>query len=460
MEATPLDAMSGSQEALPAPPAIPATPPAPTDAELAREAPAAAATAPGESPRGLWNRNFFLLWQGQTVSRLGDQAFGVAMMFWLMKATGSASLMGFLMTASTLPGVLLTPFGGTFADRRSRVRILVVCDLLSGAGVLLLAGLMAATSSRTILLWALFVVAVLGGVVRAFFMPAISAAIPELVPAESLAAANSANQFTVQTSALVGQAVGGILYRVLGAPLLFLADGLSFLFAAVSEAFVRTPPPAPRPPAVPGQVLRAFLGETREGFRYVWAQKGLRDFVVIAALLNFFAMPSMVLFPFYVQLYLHAGAAWYGFILAAASAGSIAGYLAAGALRLQGTARGRALLAGLVVGPLLTAILGYVTVKGLALAVVFLSGFAFGMVNIYLLTMLQIGTPNELRGRVMGLLATLGGALLPIGMAAGGVVGDLTGKNVPVIFLACGILQVATTLSLATRKECRAFLAG
>jgi len=422
--------------------------------------PAESAAAAGPPPAArLWNRNFLLLWQGQTVSRLGDQAFSVAMMFWLKEATGSASLMGFLMTASALPGVLLTPFGGTFADRHSRVRILVVCDLLCGAGVLGLAALMGTSHAKTAILAALFGVAVLGGVVRAFFMPAIAAAIPDLVPPESLAAANSANQFTVQTSMLAGQGVGGVLYRLLGAPLLFLADGLSFLFAAASEAFVKTPPLPARPPAPAGQVLRAFLGDTREGFRYVWRQKGLRDFVVIAALLNFFAMPIMVLFPFYVTDYLHAGPEWYGFILAGASAGTIAGFLAAGALKLRGAARGRALVAGLVIGPFLFGITGFVTVKLAALAVVFAAGLAMGLVNIYLITMLQLSTPSELRGRVMGLLATLGGGLMPIGMALGGVVGDLTGKNIPLIYAVCGTLQVATTLSLATRRECKEFLA-
>jgi DHA3 family macrolide efflux protein-like MFS transporter len=424
-------------------------------------APATAAAAPGPAspPAGrLWNRNFFLLWQGQTVSRLGDQAFSVAMMFWLMKTTGSASLMGLLMTVSSIPGVLLTPFGGTFADRHSRVRILVVCDLLSGVGTLGLAALMFFSKAQPVLLAGLFAVALLGGIVRAFFMPAISAAIPDLVPPESLAAANSANQFTVQTSMLAGLGVGGVLFRLLGAPLLFVADGLSFLFAAASEALVRTPPMPRRPPAPAGQVLRAFLGDTREGFRWIAGQKGLRDFVLIAAILNFFATPTLVLFPFYVSGFLHAGADWYGFLLAAVSAGSIAGYLAAGALKLNGAARGRALIAGLVVGPFLFGILGYVTVKLAALVVIFLAGFTFGLVNIYLVTMLQLATPSELRGRVMGLLATLGGALMPIGMAISGVVGDLTGKNIPVIYAACAVLQIATTLSLANRKECRAFL--
>ncbi|HKV08052.1 MAG TPA: MFS transporter [Thermoanaerobaculia bacterium] len=412
-------------------------------------------------PASLFNRNFLLLWQGQAVSRLGNQAFAVAMMFWVMEKTGSASVMGLLMTFSMLPGVLLGPVGGTFADRHSRIPILVVCDVISGLGVLALAFLMMGMPDAVdVILPVLFVVAVLGGVIQAFFMPAIAASIPDLVAPERLAAANSLNQFSNQASLLIGQAAGGILYNTLGAPLLFLIDGLSYLFSGASAMFIRLPP-RPRPQGEEKQpVFRTYLRETAEGFRYVWQRTGLRSFMLAASFLNFLIMPVMVLFPFYVSLYLREGSEWYGFLMAGMSSGAVAGFVLAGVLKLHGAARLRGLLVCMLLMPSLFGILGFVRVPALAVGVVFLAGASMGMVNVYLATMIQASTPSEIRGRVLGLLGTLGGALMPIGMALGGVVGDLTGKNVPLIYAVCTGAAVLLVLGFSTQRNFRDFLAN
>jgi MFS family permease len=394
-------------------------------------------------PARLMSRDFTLLWLGQTVSQLGNQAYSIGMVFWLMKATGSASLMGLLLTVSSLPGVLLGPFGGTFADRHSRIRIIVVSDLLAGCGIGFLAlALWLRPDDTRLIIPLLFTVSILLGIARAAFGPALSAAVPELVPPERLAAANSLTQISTQGSIFVGQAVGGVLYGVVGAPLLFLLDSLSFFFAAGTGS------------------LRRFVQETAEGFRYVWARKGMRDFLFGVSLINFLAMPGTVLFPFFVELYLHAGPSWYGFLMASLSIGAVTGFILAGTLRLRGTRRMQGVLTAMFLYPVCFSILALLRTPSLAVIALFAGGVTVGVINVYLITLLQAATVAELRGRVMGLLGTLSGGLIPLGMALGGVVGDLTGKNVPLIILVTSGVAFVVVLSLALRPSCREFLRG
>ena len=89
----------------------------------------------------LFNKNFFLLWQGQTVSQIGSQIFSIALMFWIKHTTGSATLMGMVMTVSMLPAVLLGPFAGTLSDTFSRKKVIVIADFISGLNVLILAAI-------------------------------------------------------------------------------------------------------------------------------------------------------------------------------------------------------------------------------------------------------------------------------------------------------------------------------
>lgn len=413
----------------------------------------------------LWNRDFILLWQGQTISQLGNLAFSFAMMLWLKDATGSASLMGFMMFASMLPGILLGPFGGTFADRHSRIRIALVCDLLSGVAVLGLAFAMFDPRVASLqpgavrfVIGLLFAVSVVTGILRAFFAPALSAAVPDLVPRDRIPAANSLNQFSAQGSTLLGQAIGGLLYQLLGAPLLFLVDGVSFLYAGICSAFIRLPPREAKPASA--HPFRDFLRETADGFRYLWNQPGLRDFIGIASVVNFFGMPIAVLLPFYVELYLKADDKWYGFLMAAIGAGNVAGFILAGVLNLTGRARQKGVLAAMVLAPAFFAVLGFVTNGYLALALVFLGGAALGVINVYLMSMMQMSTPDEVRGRVMGVVMTISGGLMPLGMVLGGVVGDLTGKNIPLVYAVCGGAALLTSLVGAARRDLREFLAN
>jgi MFS family permease len=409
----------------------------------------------------LLNRNFVLLWQGQLVSQLGSQAFLLATMYWLMETTGSASLMGIFMMLSTLPIVLLGPIGGTVADWFPRRTILILADVLSGISVLSLATVMflAPQAMNVILVW-IFAAGILSGIIRAFFQPAITAAIPDLVPTDKLAAANSMNQFSVQISGLLGQGLGGVLYRILGAPLLFLFDGITYLFSAASETFIRIPHVKSEHKNTFRETAAAFRSDTLEGFRYVWSRRGMRNFVLIASVHNFLIMPVLVLLPFFAELNLHGGAEWYGFLLASFSGGAVIGYLLAGALNLSGAIRSTVLIFCLVFAAALLALLGTIEVRILALLVISTVGIMSGMINIFAITLIQSTTPSELRGRTMAFVVTLASAVAPLGMALGGVLGDVTGKNLPLIFGVCGGAAALLSLLGALNRPLRGFLAG
>lgn len=411
-------------------------------------------------PTRLMNKNFVLLWLGQAISQVGSFVYGIAMVLWIKQATGSATVIGAIMMVGTISGITASGITGTFADRHSRRRIIIYCDLLRGFLMLSLAGLLYLTpqATGTIIIW-LLVVAVGMSVTTSFFRPAIVASIPDLVPVDKVAGANSLRQLTAQLSMLVGRAIGGILFRLWGAPLLALINGLSFLLAATSEAFIEIPQNIPEKSSDKKKQLKAFKEDIVEGVRYVWRAPGLRNLFFFSAIFNFFAAPIIVLLPFYVLDFLKLPEDWYGFLLATYGVGLLVGSLLAGFIRLAGKVRGRVMIVFAITNSLIVGILGlaYNPVTALILALLIGAMGAFNGVNVA--TILHISTPSEIRGRVFGLDNTLSGSLVPLGMGLGSLAYDLTGKNITLIFGGCGVIMALLSIAVSLSREFRAFLA-
>jgi MFS transporter, DHA3 family, macrolide efflux protein len=301
-------------------------------------------------------------------------------------------------------------------------------------------------------------------VLGAFFRPAISAAIPDLVPRERLTAANSLSQSTFQLTTFVGQGIGGTLFRLLGAPVLFLIDGLTYIACACAECFVRIPQRLPEQAASAREFFAQFSAETRLGFTYVWRHRGLRSLFGAAALLNFLFSPLSVMLPFYVEDHLltspgvHAGADWLGFLLAAMGVGALIGYGLAGAVRLSGRQRAALSIGSLFLMGSAMVAAGLTNRAIVALAIFLLAGVASGIVNIGIVTTLQLTTPTEFRGRVFGLLGTLAGGLMPIGMGLAGIIIDAVGHDIPLIFRLCGFGALLAMVPIALDRSFWSFL--
>lgn len=412
-----------------------------------------------QEPEKLFNRNFALQWQGQTVSRLGSQVFMAGLLFWVKHATGSAALMGVLSMVASLPGVILMPVGGALADRFPRRTIIIIGDLIRGLSLLALTGLMLwRPDAIPAIIVGLFTVSVINGIVGSFFGPALAATIPDLVPEDKVTAANSLGQLSMQGSLFVGQALGGVLYQAVGAATLFLLNGFSFLYSSASEVFVKVPQTIPERKGDWRAQFRSFGQEIAEGFRYVWAKPGLREMLYFSAALAFFTAPILVLMPFYVEDTLGATPAWYGFLLSGYAVGTMLGYIMAGVLRVKARTRGALMIIISVLVPLGFIGLGLAQSTGVALALTVIGGLAGGYVTVNITTLIQATTPSEIRGRVVGLLAALSTALTPIGSGIAGIAADLVDQNIPLIFIICGVATAGIALLLAANRSYRGIM--
>ncbi len=406
------------------------------------------------------NRNFILLWQGQFVSQVGIQVAYVGTMLWVYASTGSATFMGLLMMASSIPGVILGPIGGTYADRYSRKHIIVMCDLLKGLAVCAFAAMLFLMPGAVGLkLGVLFCISIFNGIVNAFFGPAITSAVPDIVPRDKLAGANSMFQSSNQVASFIGQAVGGLLFRILGAPMVFLIDGITYLFSSGSETFIDLPHTRKHEKIEISKLFYIFKEETLEGFRYIWRNSGVRTTVLIAAFLNFFLAPIFVLMPVFVKEFLKAKDDWYGYILAGIGVGALIGYIVAGTVRRRGRVRVITHLIFLISFSACFIVLSFLRSEVPTLVLMFLCGMFVGVVQVDLSTILQMGVPPEIRGRVFGFLGTLAAGLMPIAMGLSGVVADAIGGNIPAIYLTCGILIVMISTLAAFNGQFRKFLA-
>ncbi|HUF08004.1 MAG TPA: MFS transporter [Rhodothermales bacterium] len=405
-------------------------------------------------PRRLWNRNFTLLWQGQFISLLGSQAFFVAVSFWVAEATESPALLGSLLMASILPGLLLTPLGGVIADRHSRVNLVIASDLIRAVVIIGAAGVHFSQAPIDAKVLAIGIAMVISGIVGAFFQPAVNAMIPDLVPTGRLAAANSATQVSAQVASIAGQALGGILYKVLGASTLILIDGLTFLLSAGSETFIR----ADRTRVGSRDAGASVLPQIREGMAWVGHQPGMFHFLIAAALLNFFMAPMIVLLPFYVSGHLGASVQWYGFLVASLSAGSVFGSVVAGVVPVSGRRRARTLTILFVVTPLLLSSLAATGSRFVALGLMCAAGGCSAFINVNVFAQFQRMTPTELRGRVISLVLVVAGGAAPLGMAAGGVITEASGGRVDLTFLISGTSAALIGMLLLARKEPQQFL--
>ena len=254
------------------------------------------------------NRNFCLTFFGALVSELGALLYSFAVSFYILEISeNDAFLQGLYLALCGVALLLLTPVGGVLGDRFHKAKIMVVCDCMKGASILLATALMLIFPAPRAQLIVLFLLGVLGNAVSGVFTPAAGALLPHIVQEEKL---QQANAYFAMKSALVsigGIVLAGILYAALPVHALFFLVGLCFIASAVSEMFIRYD----HRPAPERLTLRLALRDMGDGLRYLKGQRAILSLLGAILFINFFFDPITGNFiPFFVKTGLAAASSY------------------------------------------------------------------------------------------------------------------------------------------------------
>jgi DHA3 family tetracycline resistance protein-like MFS transporter len=385
--------------------------------------------------KSLTHRPFALLWSGQFLSTIGDTIYRVALAWWILEKTGSATAMGTVFIFSSVPLLLFLLLGGVTSDRYARARVMLYSDAMRAVLVFIIAFL---AFSHRLEVWQLYIASLIFGGIGAFFRPAYTAIIPEITPREHLPSANGLTGVSMEVSEIVGPAIGAYIVSLWGTPAAFGFDGLTFVVSILCLLpLVKLSAAAPAT-----KERKSMLQDFREGLSLVRKSSWLTITMLIAALGNItMAAPFAIALPFLVKRNLNGGVGSLGLLFSMLSIGAILGTLLGTSwMERTKSLRTRGLFAYSlwIVGGLLIAVFGLpVTIYGVAAAAL-LAGAAFAIPNLIFITTLQELIPVEMLGRVSS-IATLGSfALIPIGSGLVGWATDHIGA--PTIFILAGLL--------------------
>jgi DHA3 family tetracycline resistance protein-like MFS transporter len=390
----------------------------------------------------LRTRAFALLWTGQTISRLGDSLYRIALSWWVLEETGSATAMSTVLVVSFLPMLLFLLVGGVAVDRLPRFRVLFASDVLNGAAIAVVS-VLAATGALEI--WHVYVASAIAGFAEAFFYPAYAASVPQVVPSESLPSANSLSGLSYQITGVFGPAVGAALVALGGTPAAFGLDSLSFFISAACMA----PLLRIALPRTADASTRSALADLKDGLKEVMARSWLWLSIAFFGLVNVFdAGPRNVAMPFLIHDHLGLEVEALGAVTSSIAVGSVAAAVFLGRLpRLR--RRGVLLYGSEAVLGLMLMLFGRVPSLITLMAAAFIYGVGISTGSLVWTNTLQEMVPQERLGRVSSIDALGSFVFLPVGFAFAGILSDRLGPaNVFVLggslvaLLAAGMLLV------------------
>jgi DHA3 family macrolide efflux protein-like MFS transporter len=374
-----------------------------------------------------WAARFFTVWGGQAFSLFGSALVQFALVWYLTKQTGSATVLATATLVAMLPQIVLGPFAGAMVDRWNRRMIMMVADAAIALATLLLAYLFA---SGQVQVWLIYLILMVRSLGQAFHYPAMQASTTLMVPETQLTRISGASQTLMGAISIVAPPTGALLLEVLPLQGVLFIDVATALLAITPLLFISIPQPV-RSEKEQGAGEREPAGlmqDVRAGLRYVASWPGLLAILIMATVINFLLTPTMSLMPLLVTKHFGLGALEFGLMDSAWGFGVIIGGLI---LSTWGGFKRK-------VATSMMGIIGIglgVTIVGLSPSNMYLlamAGMAFSgimnpITNGPLFALVQSTVRPDMQGRVMSLIMSAATAMTPLSLMVAGPLSDAIG---------------------------------
>jgi len=386
--------------------------------------------------RALRHRNYQLFFFGQTLSIIGNWVQQIAMAWLVYRMTESAWLLGVTGFAGQIAILVLAPFGGLWADRFNRHRLLLITQALSAIPPLVLAIL---GYSGMIEVWHVVVMALLAGIINAIDTPIRLTFTTGMVPREDLPSAIAMNALMQSIGRMIGPTVAGVLLAISTEAFCFVVNTLSKVIIVSTVVMMTVAPQIiSKATASPWQQLR-------DGMQYAWELIPVRWLLPMVATISFMVTPYQTLMPIFAAEVFKGDATLLGFLMAAAGCGGVVGMLALASRRdVRGLTRW-VLFASLAAGisVIVFALSPWLPLSLLAIA---FTGFGIVVNGMSVSTMIQTIVDDRMRGRVMGIFSMAFLGMYPLGSLAGGALASAIGAPATLAIGGCFCTAAALVL--------------
>jgi DHA3 family macrolide efflux protein-like MFS transporter len=387
-----------------------------------------------------WKLPFFTIWTGQAFSLIGSRIVQFALVWWLTRLTGSATVLATASMVAIVPEIFLAPIAGAYVDRWNRRMVMIVADGVIALTLLWLAYLFWVDAVQ---IWHVYVVMAVRAVGGSFHWPAMQASTSLMVPEKHLTRVAGLNQTLNGALNIIGPPLGALLMGVMPLSSIMLIDVGTAALAILSLLFVHIPQPRRDDMGVEKPTIWADM---REGLRYIWGWSGLMTLIGVAMVVKVALTPAFSLLPLLVSQHFSGDAAQLSLLEAVAGVGIVAGGLI---LSVWGGFRRKiyTTMLGMIILGLSFVVLG-LTPGGLfrmALASIFVVGLMIPLIDGPIMAILQGTVAPEIQGRVFTMMGSLLWMTSPFSLAVAGPVSDWLGLQV--WYVTAGVMCVATGLA-------------